>query len=814
MRTFGKLALASVSLLAFAGPALAQGAGKDAEEGAYADDEIVVQARRKDESAQDVPLVVNAVTAEDVAKLNLRDFKDITAVVPGLSMANNANGIGTTSSVRGVNYDVNASGNNGTIEYYLNDAPVSAAVLFTQMWDVGQIEVLRGPQGTLRGRAAPSGSITVTTRKPNLVEVGGFVEGTVNDIGGHNLKAAINVPVISDVLGVRISGVVDEGKGNRVRSINSTAKPHTEMQGGRVSVRATPVDFLELDGFYQVIDSKATQFDQAASFSLFSPGAPASNPVIRPRDRLAISAAARRISQRFETLGWTAGISAMGQKLTYVGQRSNARYTSADPTAGDPANFFRGQQITQNTRTKSKQQSHEVRLQNQERIAGMFDYVVGYFHNTLNPPTVLDRPTAVGLNFGSFGAVATIVNTKIGRTGNSAEESFFGNLTAHLGEATELSGGLRRISYETESDLFINCPNYTDCAPLAAAAERAKFKKTIYNLSLKHRLNENVMAYASFGTSWRPGISVTGDFSLVRSALQTSFLFLPPETSKSYEIGFKTNWLDNRLKLNVTAYQQDFKNYPYRSSSGIYYTNYTFVSPNIVPTVGQFNFVGAVPVRVRGVEADAQWQILDNWSIGATLNYAKGKVKNGLLPCNDLNGDGQPDVLTSAPSLGQLQAAYGANNLGACRLSVTSTAAPKWSGVFNTEFTLPVSDSVDAFTRGLWSWRGKAQNDPSNVYDDVRSFDTLNLYLGLRDPEGAWEVSLFGKNILKDRTVTSVSNGPISTSYQSLPYVMGPSGPQVTGRPSAAVYTSNYASIGMTAPREFGITARFAIGSR
>ncbi len=136
-----------VSLLSLSVPAFAQEA--PVEDETVSANEIVVQARRKDESAQDVPVVVQAVTSEDIAKLNLRKFEDVTSVVPGLSMGANANGIGVTATVRGVNYDVNVSGNNGTIQFYQNDVPVAAGLLFNALFDVGQIEVLRGPQGPL-----------------------------------------------------------------------------------------------------------------------------------------------------------------------------------------------------------------------------------------------------------------------------------------------------------------------------------------------------------------------------------------------------------------------------------------------------------------------------------------------------------------------------------------------------------------------------------------------------------------------------------------------------------------------------------------
>jgi iron complex outermembrane receptor protein len=162
-----KAALAAATALATysALPAFAQNVGAD--EAGITSDDIVVEARRRDESVQDVPLVVQAVTGQNLSDLNIREFRDVATLVPGLALSQSANGIGGQATIRGIAFDANASGNNGTIDFYMNDAHISSGMLMQTMFDVQQIEVLRGPQGTLRGRASPSGSITVTTTKPN-----------------------------------------------------------------------------------------------------------------------------------------------------------------------------------------------------------------------------------------------------------------------------------------------------------------------------------------------------------------------------------------------------------------------------------------------------------------------------------------------------------------------------------------------------------------------------------------------------------------------------------------------------------------------
>src|ERR1700712_1579089 len=209
--------VAFVALGAFA-PATAQtttDSSPTAENDDRGGNDIIVTARRRDETVQDVPLVVNVLTGGGIEKLNITRFEDIKSVVPGLSLQSSGDGFSFRASLRGVGYDSVASVP-ANVEFYVNEALVSPFALFQSLYDVGQIEVLRGPQGTLRGRAAPSGQITVTTRKPGLTEVGGFALISGTSKSGINGSAAISVPLITDVLAIRVAGLVDENDTNFV----------------------------------------------------------------------------------------------------------------------------------------------------------------------------------------------------------------------------------------------------------------------------------------------------------------------------------------------------------------------------------------------------------------------------------------------------------------------------------------------------------------------------------------------------------------------------------------------------------------------
>ena len=795
------LALAAgSSLIALTQPAFAQASAPGVNEDESVD-EIIVQARRRDESIQDVPLVVNAVSSEKIEKLNLRDGTDVQNLVPGLQLRNEGNGIGASGQMRGVQYDINASAG-ATVAFYLNDAPIDAGSVLQAMYDVGQIEVLRGPQGTLRGTATPSGSITFTTRKPNLTEVGATMTGTLTNTGLYNLNGAFNIPVIQDLLAVRVAGLTEEGDANRVRSIDSDAdlaNPYSRTNSLRLSALLEPTDWLRFEGMYQVIDREARLYDQYASYKIANPAAPASPVLIRPRDRQSIQETARTVEQRFETFNWRAEARLAGQALIYQGSRTNLRFHAI--TNQDVANFLPARDIFQDTNTRSRRTTHEIRLQSEERVLGMFDYVLGYFQDRQKSPSNLITETPVLLPSFLGGGIAAVAQTPIGTIGETNEYAFFGNLTAHLGDKTQVSVGLRELDLEAPARFLAIGANTIPTGPAV------NDEKLIYTASIQHNFTPDLMVYASTGTSRRYGPNIVNPSVTVTSARLRSFISLKSEDSESYEVGVKSAWLDNRLIFNLTGFYQKFKNYPYKISTGIYYQGFTFNGTGFVGNVqNSAQFGASVPVTVKGVEAEVDFRLTDNLRIGAIASYADGKIKKGLIPCDDLNGDGVPDVTTGAPTLAQLEAAYSSNYIGACSITQRSTLQSPFSATVQGEYNLPLSDSSEVFLRGLFNYYGSSQVEPTNAFDDLGSYGLLNLYAGIRDPDGAWEVNLFAKNVFNTIKTTRF-DPPASTSYQEL-------APPTFRTTVGKSFTSTYSQIQTTAPRELGITVRFALGSR
>jgi iron complex outermembrane receptor protein len=249
----------------------------------------------------------------------------------------------------------------------------------------------------------------------------------------------------------------------------------------------------------------------------------------------------------------------------------------------------------------------------------------------------------------------------------------------------------------------------------------------------------------------------------------------------------------------------------YRGNS-VYYVNYRALAPGfVIPEVAQFNFVAGVPVTVKGAEAEASFQILPRWSVSGNVSYADGQIEDGLIACTDLNGDGVPDTNVAAPSLAQLQGAVGAGqNVSQCPFSGRSSLVAEWTANLQTEASFGLSQRIDGFVRGLATYTPSNSQDPGNTFDNVDSYALVNLYAGIRDPDGRWEISLFAKNVFEEEVVLSSGSGPQSTSLTTLNF--GPGG-SVIGS-TASSFAAPYYSVGVLAERELGVNLRIGFGSR
>lgn len=820
--------LASSSMLALSAAAAAQSAdpaaaAQEANDGVdRTDGDIIVTARRRDESLRDVPQTITAVTAEEFEKLNILDLADITKVVSGVQIE------GTNVSMRGVTFNPNSAAAVPTTATYLNDVPVLPAELFQANFDVGQVEILRGPQGTRRGISSPSGAITFTTKRPDLTEVGGYLSGTATNRDQHNLQAAVNLPVVPGVLAMRVAGLFDDNEGNGIRSVNNSAQPYDRTRAVRVSARLEPTSSLRANVVYQYLYNKSLSFGGAV-FGNGSPGgvnpnAPAgyNGPVLTPFDRRAVVAYAAVGEQRVHLLTAQVDWEFAGQQLSYVGsyQKYSTRPTSS---IGDPGNILQGFPLNGTLfRSDDTVKTHEVRLSSRDRIGGFLDYVVGAFWLNDDVDT-RGSQGIVAFGDGSFGAPGSIANpgsppnfryaieTLLSTPRSISEFSLFGTATAHIGDNLEIEAGVRRINSRIDSDLTASLAPFFSAVSLPAgtcafiggqfgatypgicdvpvpgsvvltSGQHVRSKPWIYHASIKYQVTPDLMVYGLTGSSWREGIVGIGISNPTNNAQLNQYLFLRPETSKSYEAGFKWSFFDRRALLNVSYYHQTYDGYIYGVPGSINYLNGTAVSAN--------PFFANVPAKVDGVDVELSGRITDRWSASLNFSYANGRI-NSKVPCNDGNFDGVPDGITPTVA--------GFTNAGVavatCQVSTGSSSAPKWNLRVQSEYKAALSDRVEGFITGLLAYQPRNPN-ASQTYV-VPAYALLDLFIGVRDPSRRWEVALFGKNITNTTKILNQDPGQIQPPGRTA--LFGPTG---------------YTNVTLTAPREFGINLRYAFGSR
>lgn len=842
-------ALAGVSVMGLAAPAVAQvadtaaqaatspqtqadstGVQPDSPEASVGD--IVVTARRKSESLQNVPQTVTAVSGDTIKKLNLTQFQDIASVVPGLSLGNGnfSSGNAPAPSLRGVTFDSNTAAS-PTVDIYLNEVPVGADQAFQAIYDIGDVEVLRGPQGTLRGRTAPSGAITIGTRKADPSGWGGYVSGLGTEKGSINGQAAINAPIISDILAIRVAGLVDQNNGNFVHSSHGGQNPDVETQSGRANIAFIPASNFDAHLTYQYLHSSARQYTQeigtgapggivpGSSPPLAAPPAGYNGPTLVGADRLDPSDTPSNRTRRYHFVSGQVNWEVLGHRLSYVGGYVNSKLD--DNISADAGNLFIGKDYYQTTRTAGEAVTQEVRLSS---VGGkLIDYTLGYFYSHTTSLTNARQnaaflpgsygnpggaPNPLGLNTDFALPVLVRVNAK------STENSFFGNATLHLGARTELSGGARFIiaSVNNQTDLrlgagqialnlgapcgaiglpstypgFCNVPVPASTTPINANFQKRTDRPLVYNVSLSHRFSDTILAYATVGSSWRQGPIDIGLDNGGNDPVLAGLVFLKPERSTSYEVGFKTNFLDRRIRFNIAGFRQNFSNLIFRTQEVPYLDN-----NGATVQVNNFAFTANAKAIVTGFDVDTAFQVTPNWSISGAFSYADGHVDNDLVPCRDSNFDGQPD--TGVVTVAQFQARR--QSVAFCRTSQSVSRQPLWNATAQSELQQPIGQ-VQAYLRGLATIN--PSNTRQNIGYTVPAYALLNLYAGIRSPNGAWDVGVFARNI--------TDNG-VLLSREATNVVTG-------GGLSAIFGDSGYRFATYTPPREVGISVRYAFGTR
>jgi iron complex outermembrane receptor protein len=253
-------------------------------------EEIVVTATRREEKLRNVPMAVDVVTATDLAKKQIFDVKDISQLAPGLDLENN-DGRSNTATLRGIAFNPD-EGTLPTVDIYLNEIQADAQTVFTAIYDLDDVEVLRGPQGLLRGSTSPAGSITIKTKQASLTTYDGYVQASGSDRDAYNFQGAVSVPIVQDILGVRVAGLGDQNDINHVHNVTTGDSSIGHTESGRISVNFAPTDFFRSLFTYQYLRADNVQYQQVIGTGALFPtmaGFPSKAPLVANGPELGVS---------------------------------------------------------------------------------------------------------------------------------------------------------------------------------------------------------------------------------------------------------------------------------------------------------------------------------------------------------------------------------------------------------------------------------------------------------------------------------------------------------------------------------------------
>lgn len=815
-------------------PASAQVAADNEAEYASSND-IVVTARRKNENLQDVPLTVTAVTDANLKELNLFTGADLPAVVPGLSLAPRPGQGDPVLSLRGA-----AKGDNSTaqptVQTYLNEAPMSATLAFQGIYDIGQVEVLRGPQGTLRGRPSSSGAITFTTKRPDLNEITGDASFAVSSLNQIRVEGAVSVPIIQDVLAVRVAGLVDHNDGDGVRSLNNRTKPFGRTESWRASLRFTPTSTVEINLMYQDFHSDRRNYLQVAGPGYQGPSTPAqgvplprnfNGPAISAQDRLAVAHSPYRRKAHYQSFIGQGSVELGDHTLSFVGSYTDVR--KVDRGGGDNANFYVGPMVHPGLAFNARDRNHSAEVRLEKSGSSFWDYGVGlYYEKSKSVNLFSDVVTYLPGAFGAPGAVPSITNFNPIYSYTisglfpilNTTKAIYANSTFHITPRTDLYVGVRYTDYRattSQNGGLINGLTATGApsticnfVPSQGAGPaypstirvgqcdlplpnrpafdttpvKQNFTPLVYTASLTHRITDDVTAYGSYGHSWRPG---TNNFNLASTDARIHALAITDEEeSDNFELGLKTQFLDKRLTINVAAFYQKFSGYLYFVRSTPYLND-----TGLTPSVSRNNLTVNADAEVRGFDLEVGFRPSRQFSIGGSINYARGRLSNALVPCNDSNFDGKPDggvVTVAGFAAARVPVAY-------CRSSDALSQQADWNGTMQAEYNAPVSSSTEAYARALVSYTPTNRFAPTSF--TARNYAIANFYLGVRSNDGHWDIGGYVRNLTNANIQLSADASEIGT-------------PTAAQAALGVAPGSGYRGVSTTLPREFGATIRYS----
>jgi outer membrane receptor protein involved in Fe transport len=712
-------------------------------------EEVIVTAQKRESSLQDISATVNVVTGDAIDKFSALSFDDIEAQTAGLSLAT-PDARNPRIAMRGVAID-QESGAEATVDVYWNGQVVNSNIAFSQLYDMERIEVLRGPQGTLQGRASPAGAINMLTRSADLSESGGYAQLTLGDNEGINGQVAYGAPIIDDRWAVRVAAVYDTNYARNVENITTGLDdPEMEATSYRLNTVWGITDKLVANLTYQHFDR-----DIDDPWPIDGKDSLGERPTLASTDLIALAATNNLAEFEFDLLNlrldWEIGDHTLSsitgwsdQTRDYLQDNDRANYVT-NPLAG----------TTQNSTTKQDIFVQELRLASNGNE--FWDYMVGLYYQDQDVSADFYADTTVSLTADTpvlgplVGDWQFTTSSYSSVPVTSEQASIFMFNQFYFTDTMTLEFGLRYTEYERSraADVAHNGYPWFDLPegvpdaigdlvkgfverdfPISGVSkENQKTDEDSWTGSLTFRweASDNVSLYAGYNRGYRPsGISIVPSPGIAFLPNGEDDLLHDEEESDAMEFGFKSRLLDGRAALNGALYFQKYDGY-LGFVRGVEVLNDSGVA-QVLPAGLIFNG----DANIWGIEFDGQMLLSETWSLGGALSYVNAEWDGAEKPCNDR----QPGEA-----------------LGFCDIDGERVGGqPPWSASLNSEYYWPL-ESTEIYLRGLWKYTGERDNVSAsaglgNVTDEFDAYSVLNMWVGWRSSSFDWDVSLWAKNLL------------------------------------------------------------------
>jgi iron complex outermembrane receptor protein len=531
--------------------------------------EIVVTAQKRIERLQDVPVPVSTINAEALVTRNQLRLQDYYTEVPGLSVAP-ANQSTQLVSIRGI---TTGGVTNPTVGITVDDVPYGAStnsggglvVPDIDPGDLANVEVLRGPQGTLYGASSMGGLVKFVTVDPSTDAVSGRVEAGTHDVHngaelGYNFRASVNVP-LSETLAVRASGFTRQDPGyidNPFLHINGLNEEH--VSGGRLSALWRPSDILSLKVSALFQDARG---DGANVVEVPTAGYPQTAGLgdLQQNDLRGTGGYDRKVQAYSATLAAKLGVFDL---TAITGFNVNQFRDSFDYSYGFGSYaqyYFQVGGAPILNYSKAEKFTQEVRLT--APIGERIEWLIGGFYtheHSIFSEDIAAADPATG------SVVGTLIYVPIPTT--YAEYAGFTDLTFHVSGRFDIQVGgresaIRQTFSETETGAFFPTPSVV---PQVATNSSA----FTYLVTPRFKVSPDLMVYARLASGYRAG----GANPLPGSGTPPEY---SPDKTQDYDLGLKADFLEHTVSVDASLYYIDWKNIQLQLfnplTSGDYNTN-------------------------------------------------------------------------------------------------------------------------------------------------------------------------------------------------------------------------------------------------